>query len=245
MSAPGIATRAPATRDRGDEVLRRLPFAAWRALPVLALTGVGAVLLGVGVMWALGPASAWVPAAVGLLAAPLLMWAVQAVHSELFADPLARGWRRGVLVAAAATATPGLLASASLLAAAVAEATHAPLFQVVAVAGSLATAVVAAIAVVALPLGLVRGEVRLGSVVVVAVLATVRRPLAAIATLAAASAVTWLGVTWFAGVLVAAVPALAVLAVATSWTTVVPFGVELPELTPVRTRRRPAPQGER
>jgi len=244
MTAPGVVVPVIAARQAGDELLRRLPRAVWRALPALASSGVATLLIGVAVIWALGPASAWTPVAVGVLAAPLAAWAIDAVHGELFAEHRRVAWTRRLIVSELAVGVPTLLASSSLVASAAAEHAHLVAFQVVAVAGTLAVVVTSAVAVVMLPLGLVRGEVRLRSLVAVCAVATVRRPLAAFSTLAAASVIAWLGSTWFAGILIACAPALGVLAVAAAWATVVPFGVTLPELIPLRTRGRSTTRGE-
>ncbi|MGB4134998.1 MAG: hypothetical protein WA971_00430, partial [Microbacterium sp.] len=56
------------------------------------------------------------------------------------------------------------------------------------------------------------------------------RPLGAIAALACTAAVVWLGLTWFAGLLVLAGPVLIVLMVGAAWTALAASGVAVPAL---------------
>ncbi|MCD2443607.1 hypothetical protein LQ757_15110 [Agromyces sp. SYSU K20354] len=232
-----------------DPVLRRLPGAAWRSLPALAVLGVAVVAAYVGAGWLLGPSSplAWV--AVGIVAAPAVAWAVDRMQGELFElDDRRPGVGRRLVVVWTCTLAPCLLAAWSSFVAAIADSSGSPYFQVLAVAGTVLVVVVALVAVVAIPVGTMRGDVRVRTIVVMSFLATIRRPLGPLAAIVVTVAVVWLGLTWFTGLLALAAPVFAVLAVAAAWPTVTAFGVALPSLTPQRRSTvvpvTPATQGE-
>lgn len=223
----------------GDLVLLRLPGAAWRALPVLAVCGVGTAGVTTLAVWV----TAWMPVLAMSLAAvlvsPLFAWAVDAVHRQLFAERTHVPRGRRALAAGIGCVVPAMFATWSTLAAGLAEATQSSPLQVLAVAALVAAAVCAAVAVVAIPLADVRDDAALRSIVAISFVAVARRPLGAIAALGCAAAVVWLGLTWFAGLLVLAAPVLIVLMVGAAWTTAVAAGVDLPMLPLIRPRHRP------
>lgn len=226
-----------ATHFDGQPVLRRLPAAAWRALPTLASTGVASVGLWWLIAGALGPASpAFVPAAL-VIATPGAALAIDAVQREVFDDGSGhrRRWRPVWLASLCAAAT-GAFAAWSTIAGAVAVAAESALFQVTAVTAAIAAAVVTIIAAVAIPVATARKDASARAVLIAATIAGVRRPFPPIAAVAASAAIGWLGLTWFAGLLVFVVPVFAVVAVAAAWSSAPPIGVALPPLSPLVRR---------
>ncbi|WP_022889515.1 hypothetical protein [Agromyces italicus] len=237
-----VAERAAGGHAAVDPVLRRLPSAAWHTLPALAILGVVNVAAYVGAGWLLGPGSPLTWIAVGVVVAPPLAWAIDRLQGELFElDDRRPGLGSRLAVAWTCTLALCVLAAWSSFVAAVADASGSPFFQVLAVAGTVLVAVAALVAAVAVPLGSTRADVRVRTIVLVAFLAAVRRPLGPIAAVAATAAVVWLGLTWFTGLLALAASVFAVLAVACAWPTLTAFGVALPPLAPLRSRRSGAP----
>jgi hypothetical protein len=237
-------TAVTALAHAGDAVLLRLPGAAWRALPWLAVCGAGTSLAVVVAFWS----TAWMPVLTwpvgALLASPFVAWAVDAVHRQLFDEQTAAPRRRRLLAAAIGCVAPAALAAWSSLVAGLADASSAWPLQVLAVAAVVAAAVCAAVGVVAVPLAAIRGDAALRSIAALSFVAVVRRPLGALAALASAAAVVWLGLSWFAGLLVLAGPVLVVLMVGAAWTTALSVGVHLPDLAVLRPRIRTSPGEE-
>lgn len=224
-----------------DPVLRRLPGAAWRSLPALAVAGVVAVGAWWVAGWMLGVDSPVVSIAAGLVCGAMAAVAVDAVEREVF--DLGRGgsrrWRSAAL-AMAVGAVAGGLAAWSTFAAVVAEAAASALLQVTAVASAVAVAAVIIVAAVALPVVAARPDATARAVLIAGVVAVVRRPLPSVAAVLCSAAIAWLGLTWFAGLLVFVVPVFATLAVAAAWSSAAPLGVALPPLSPL-ARRSVAP----
>ncbi|WP_157001036.1 hypothetical protein [Agromyces laixinhei] len=218
-----------------DPVLQRLPAAAWRASPALAVSGVVPLLVFVLVGWLLGPGSPSVWILVGLLSAPVVVWAMGRLQGELFelGDQRPDLMRR-LVVAEVFIGAPCLLAAWSTFAAAVAASAGSVLFEVLAVAGTVLTVVSVLIAVVALPIGTARADVTVRTIALASFLAGARRPLGPIAAVAMAVAIGWLGLTWFTGLLVFVVPVAVVFAVGGAWPTATAFGISLPPLAPSR-----------
>ncbi|MFE6734763.1 hypothetical protein [Microbacterium sp. NPDC057741] len=228
----------------GDAVLLRLPGAAWRALPWLAACGAGITLAVVVALWITAWTPVLAPPVGALLASPFLAWAVDAVHRQLFDEQTAVSHRRRLLAAAIGCVAPAALAAWSTIVAGLADTSMAWPLQVLAVAAVVAAAVCAAVGVVAVPLAAIRADAALRSVAALSFIAVVRRPLGALAALACTAAVVWLGLSWFAGLLVLAGPVLVVLMVGAAWTTVVSAGVDLPALAVLRPRTRTSPGEE-
>lgn len=219
-----------------DPVLLRLPAAAWRALAPLGLTGAATLVAWTfGAAW-LGTTSPLLPVLVVVAAAAPAAWALGAVHAQLFDRPPVRYPRRLLLVLLGG-GVPVVAASWSMLTAVVADAAGAPFFQVLAVAASLVAVLLAAVAVVAVPVGAMRDDVGLVTLVTVSAVAALRRPAGPLAALAVTAAVVWLGLTWFGGLLLLAAPVLILLSVAAAWPAATASGVALPPLVPPR---RPA-----
>ncbi|MDF0513712.1 hypothetical protein PX701_08765 [Agromyces sp. H3Y2-19a] len=228
-----------------DPVLRRLPAAAWRSLPALAVLGVAVVAVYAAAGRVLGPASPITWIVVAALAAPGLLWAVDRLGAELFELGGERpGFGRRLLVVAVFAVAPCMLAAWSALVAVVAEASGSVAFQVLAVAGTALAVVAALVAAVAIPVGVVRADVRLRSIVAMAFIAVVRRPLGPVSAVVAAAAVVWLGLTWLTVLLAIAAPVFVVLAVGCAWPTAAAVGVALPPLVPLRRSPITVTQGE-
>lgn len=227
-----------------DPVLRRLPAAVWQALPSLAVAGVLSLGAGTAAAWLLGPSSPLMPLATALPTAPAMAWAIRSLHRSLFDTPTG-AWLRGLGLASAALAGPAALAAWSVLSAAVADASRSVFFQTIGVAAALAAVVLAVLMVVALPVAQLRPDVRLRSVLAMAVLAVARRPLGPLAALAVPLAVGWLGVTWFGGLLALVAPVLILLLVAAAWPTARSAGVAMPPLTPDPRARLHDDRGEK
>lgn len=228
----------------GDPILLRLPRAVWQALPVLVLAGVGAAVVVSLTLWIAAGAPPVAALAAAVFSAPIVGWGVDGVHRALFHDPTRVPVRRRMIAAEAAIVPPATLAVGSLIVAEAAATAGSWHLQVIAVTMVLLTVVVAMVGVVVLPLASMRGDVALRSVVMVSLVAVLRRPLSAFATLAAAASIVWLGATWFAGLLVLAVAVLCPLMVAASWATTAPIGVDVPRCTPLRSTRHALPGDE-
>lgn len=219
-----------------DPVLLRLPGAAWRALAPLGVTGVTGLAAWAFATALLGPGSPLVPVLVVGASAFPAAWALGSMHDRIFDRPPARYGRRLTLMLLGA-GMPAVAVAWSMLTAAVAEAAAVPLFPVLAVAATLVAVLCAIVAVVAVPVGAMRDDVSLRTLVTVSAVAALRRPAGPLAALAASSALTWLGLTWFGGLLLFVAPVLMVLAVAAAWPAATASGVALPPLPPAR---RPA-----
>lgn len=223
-----------------DAVLGRLLAAAWPALPALAMAGFVSVAAATVSSWSLGPANPWTPLIAGVLTAPAALWAVDGLHAAAFDVPPQRTWRRGRLIRAELlVAVVTGLASWSLLAATAAEASRGVLFQVLAVAGVILAVLAALVCSVALPVGALRGEIRLATVVRFALYATLRRPVGPLSALLTGGAVAWLGLTWFSGLLFLAVPVFLLVGVVSAWPTAAASGLVLPDLLPTPSDHRP------
>lgn len=205
-----------------DPVLPRLPKALWRALPALLVLAVvwsaslrlaslaGGALLGL-------PVSA-------VLALPL-GWAVLRVSEEIFVldgtPPLLQSWLRALLLVApvgllmTATAALGAAGLPWLLAA---------MLQLVC---GLAALVSGLVAVVALPWAVLRGDVGLRSILMVALTAALRRPLAPLAVALALLAGAGSALPFVPAVTAVLAP---LLLVAASWNVAAPAGVQRPDL---------------
>jgi len=225
--------------SRTDPVLRRMPSAFWRSLPVLL--GIGCALLVptlvVGVFF--GAASPILALVVCVFGAPLLLLGIDRLHTELFELTAERPpWWRRALVAEAIVLPFGVTAALSLIAAVAAEASGAVLFTLAAAAGALATVVLAVVAVVALPLAAARPESSLRAIFMVSFYAVVRSPLPAIATVLVGCALVWIGTSGLPGLTAIAPGLLAALAVSAAWPTVVRAGVAMPPLSPLMPSTR-------
>lgn len=227
----------------GDSILLRLPGAAWRALPLLTLCGAAAAGLVALAAWAGVIAPPLVPVLAAAAASPLIAVGMDAVHRQLFVEltPVSRA--RRMLASALACTIPALLACWSVVVAGIADAAGSWPLQVLAVAAVAAAVICAAVAVVALPLALWRADASLRSIALLCLLAAIQHPLGSLAALASAAAVVWLGLTWFAGLLILVVPVLVVLSIGASWTTAAAAGVRIPRLSPMRSRH-PSSTGE-
>ncbi|MEI3844637.1 MULTISPECIES: hypothetical protein [unclassified Microbacterium] len=236
MSAVSVIALVPE-----DTLLRSLGRAAWRALPVLAACGTAAAGLAALAFWIGLRMPGFVPLIAVVLVAPLLAVSIDAVQRHLFEEPTAVHRARRVLVPAIGCAVPAAFAVGSTVLGVLADSNGSWPLQVLAVAAVGAAVVAALVAVVALPVAAWRADVSVRSVVVFSLVAVVRRPLGAVAALLAAAAVVWLGLTWFAGLLILVVPVLTVLMVGAAWPTASASGVRLPALVPVG---RPPSGGE-
>ena len=240
----------------GNAVLRRLAGASWRALPTLALVGVGAVCAWWLVAWLLGPGSPAFALAASVIAMPAIAAAIDAVQRGIFdsvAERCGRGRWRHLTFAAAGGVVVGAFGALSVVSAAVAtSAASAPLqigavaatfaaasapLQIGAVAATFAAASALAILAIAIPIVAARHDASVHAVLIASTVAAVRRPLLPFAVLLSSSAVAWLGLTWFSGLLVFVLPLFAVVSVAAAWSSVSPIGVALPPLTPLVRRR--------
>jgi hypothetical protein len=235
MSVPVLEER-PAI----DPVLRRMPSALWRSLPVLLVLGCALLVPVVSASVLVGAANPVIPLLACAVGAPLLLAGVDRLHAELFDRVTARPrprrrWRR-VLRAEAIVLPVGAAASLSLVASAVAGPSGVVLFGGVAVVSALAAVVLGLIAVVALPLAAARPEARIRSVWLVGFYAAVRRPLPAIATAVCGIALAWLAGSGLPGLAALAPGLVATLAVCAAWPTLVAAGVALPDLAPIRSR---------
>jgi len=229
----------------GDPVLRRLPAATWRSSPALVVAGAFPLLVYVLVGWVFGPGAPTVWVLVGLVSAPVVLWAMDRLQGELFdLDGVRPGLMRRLVVAEVFIAAPLLLAAWSTFASTVATSSGSVIFQVLAVAGTALTMVSVLVAVVAVPIGTVRADVTVRTITIASFLAAARRPLGPIAATATAVAIGWLGLTWFTGLLVFVVPVLVVFAVGCAWPTATAFGVALPHLAPTRSSTARARHGE-
>lgn len=225
--------------SRTDPVLRRMPSAFWRSLPVLLGIGVALLLptLITGVLF--GAASPLVALVVCAFGAPLLLVGVDRLHAELFELTAVRpAWWRRALVAEAIVLPVGVTAALSLIAGVVAEASGVLLFTLAAAAGALASVVLAIIAVVALPLAAARPESSLRAILMVAFYSVVRSPLPAIATVLVGCALVWVGTSGLPGLTAIATGLFAALAVSAAWPTVVRAGVSMPPLAPLMPSTR-------
>lgn len=214
--------------DEVDGVLRVLGHATWRSLAPLTVLGVGSLLLSAGALWTLGGSVAWSILPIGLLVSPLVLWALDKIHAELFELPdrpgyRVRQWRTSFLIG-----IPAFLSTWVMAVAPIAERSVWLAFGLIAAVTMLA--VVVLITSVALPVAVIRGDVGLAAIVMCAFLALVRRPAAAIAAVIVPAVAAWLGLTWFAGLLIAVLPCFVVLSVAAAWTTVIAFGVSAPRI---------------
>ena len=240
----GSAGAQLARREREpDPVLRRLPMAFWRSLPVLLVCGCAllAPTLLVGALFgAESPLLALLVCAVG---APLLLVCIERLHAELFAREAGAGrrWWRRALRAEAIVLPCGLAAALSLIAAYAAAETGSAVFSIAAAAGALAALVLALIAIVALPLCIARPEHTLRAIVLVACYALLRSPLPALAVATVGSALAWFAMSGLPGLAAIAPGLLAALAVGAAWPTVVRAGVALPALSPFSPRSGTAP----
>ena len=235
-AAEGLGGQSAASRQ-ADPVLRRMPMAFWRSLPVLLASGC-ALLVPTLIAGAIfGADSPVVALAVCLFGAPLLLTCVERLHSEVFerTGPRPAWWRRA-LRAEAIVLPCGLAAALSLVAAFAAAQSGATSFAIAATAGSLATVVFALVAIVALPLADARPESSLRAIVLVACYSVLRFPLPAIATAIVGCALAWVGMSGLPGLTALAPGLLAALAVGAAWPTVVRAGVSLPALAPLFTR---------
>lgn len=211
------------------EMMIGLARASWRALPALGFAGVSALAVWWVACWLFGVGSPFSLVAVGLGTAPLVVLAVDAVHAQFFdLDNSRPANKRRLLVVSIGLGAPAITAAWSVFAAAVATAARSPLLQISSVAASLAFVVFLAIGAVAVPLGLARGDSSIRAVFVAAALAAMRRPLPPIAAVLTATAVGWIGMTWFGGLLVFVLPIFVIVAVAASWSVVPCVGVRLP-----------------
>ena len=216
----------PVRRDRQpDPVLRRLPAAFWRALPVLLASGCALLVptLLVGALF--GPDSPVLALVVCAVGAPLLLVCVERLHAELFErqQKAARpSWWRRARRAEAIVLPCGLAAAV----------------------GALAALVLALLAIVALPLAAARPESTLRATLLVACYALLRSPLPALAVAAVGGALAWLGSSGLPGLTAIAPGLLAALAVGAAWPTVVRVGVDLPPLAPFSPRGGGAPLAE-
>lgn len=223
-----------ALHSEADEVLRRLPAGAWRALPTLAILGlVSGGAWGV-TAWLWGDAP-WVPLVVVALSTPAAGWAVGTLSAELFS--IDRSRRREMIATGVFAAVPALCAGWSVFAAVAADAAGSPWLQIVAVAAALAALASGLLGVTGIAVGAVRTDVRLVTIARAAVVATVRRPLASLAVLLVGVAVGWWGVTAFAGLVFLAAPAALVVLVPAGWVSASAIGVALPPLAPYRPLR--------
>ncbi|MEZ5110265.1 MAG: hypothetical protein R2732_02010 [Microbacteriaceae bacterium] len=238
----------PVRRDRQpDPVLRRLPAAFWRALPVLLASGCALLVptLLVGALF--GPDSPVLALVVCAVGAPLLLVCVERLHAELFErqEQAARpSWWRRARRAEAIVLPCGLAAALSLIAAYAAAQTGSAMFSVAAAVGALAALVLALLAIVALPLAAARPESTLRATLLVACYALLRSPLPALAVAAVGGALAWLGSSGLPGLTAIAPGLLAALAVGAAWPTVVRVGVDLPPLAPFSPRGGGAPLAE-
>lgn len=227
--------------DGVDGLLRRLPAAAWRSLAPLVVAGVSTGAAWGTASWMFGSAPL-----VGVIVAAVsvvpVTWAVTTLNGELFDRERPSLARRSVVVLVFSLA-PCLFAAWSGFTAAVAEPARALLLQIVAVAAVVAAVLAALVGVVAVAVGSVRDDVRVPTVALVALLATLRRPIAPVSALLAGGAVAWLGLTWFSGFVFLAAPVLIVLAVPAGWYAASAFGVSLPPLAPLRPLRARAVKG--
>jgi len=220
-------------RRHSDNVLRRMPVAAWRTLPVLLACGAGItgvfVVSGVLIGWG----NPLVPVLTCVVGAPLVLRGVERVHAELFEQErgtVRRSWGMRTLRVGSLLLPAGLTSALAMLAGHAALLPGGSLFAAVGVVGVLMAALLAVIAVVAVPLCVVRPEARIGSIVLVAFYASVRRPIAAVAVLASAIALSTAAASGLPA-LAALTPSLTiVLAIAAAWTTLGPAGVEVPAL---------------
>lgn len=217
-----------ATSPFEDPILLQLPWAVWRSLPVLAVAGLGTALIVSVIGWLFGAAPALVPVLSVFGAAPGLAWSVDAVHRRLFGDRVQTTVRRRILVTAVAGMPPAILGTWSIVLAETANLTASWGLQILAVAAVLLASFMAAVAIIVIPLASMRADVGLDSIAIFAVIAVIRRPLAPVAALACAGALTWLGLTWFGGLLVLVAPVFCGLMVAATWSTMPAVGVELP-----------------
>lgn len=216
---------------RADPVLARMRLASWRSLPALAALGL-ASLVGWYVFAALlGPARALAPVLVAVCTAPVLQWAIESIHSEVFAAIPAGGrYGRKLRRTLAVTGILAALAASTTINADLTAQSGQVYLVFVTVVALTVTVLAALVASVALPLALARPEVSLRAVAVASLLTVVRRPWGPAVAVLVPAALGWLGVTWFLGLLVFVAPAYAVLAVAGAWTSVGAIGVRLPEL---------------
>lgn len=217
-----------------DPVLLRLPGAAWRALPSLVTLGLvvfGAWILAVSFF---GPVGVLTPVSVAAAAVLPTSWTLGSVQREIFDDPTV--WPRRTLLVVLALMVPAFVAGWSIFTASVAAVSSSGFFAGLAVACALAALVVALIAVVAVPIGAMRSDVGISSVIRVAAVAAVRRPLASLTALVVPTVLTWAGLAWFNGLLLLVAPVLILLAVPAAWSTGSALGVTLPRLSPLRRR---------
>lgn len=224
----------------GNAVLRRLAGASWRALPTLALVGVGAVCAWWLVAWLLGPGSPAFALAASVIAMPAIAAAIDAVQRGIFdsvAERCGRGRWRHLTFAAAGGVVVGAFGALSVVSAAVATSAASAPLQIGAVAATFAAASALAILAIAIPIAAARHDASVRAVLIASTVAAVRRPLLPFAVLLSSSAVAWLGLTWFSGLLVFVLPLFAVVSVAAAWSSVSPIGVALPPLTPLVRRR--------
>lgn len=222
-----------------DPILIRLPRTAWRSLPALAVAGVGIALIVAGIGWLFASVPVLVPLLSVLTAAPVFAWIVDVVHAELFEDRVQTTVRRRMLVTAAAGMPPAILGVWSIVLADTANLAESWALQVLAVMAVMVAVVAAAVAIVIVPLASMRADVGLDSIAILALLAVIRRPLAPLAALACAGALTWLGLTWFGGLLVLVAPVLCVLMVAATWSMVPAVGVKVPHCAAERESQHP------
>jgi len=227
-----------------DPVLRRLPAATWRALPALAVLGLTTLLAFVGSALTLGLAAPWTPAVVGVVSAPVALWALDSLQGEIFDQaPESGGWLRRLLLVEVLIAVPTALAAWSGFVAEIAETAGSIFFQILAVAAAFASLATALLAVVAIPLANIRRDVGVRAVLIASIIAIGRRPLASTAALLTGAALTWLALTSFTGLFLFVAPLLVILAVAAAWSTVARVGVTLPPLAPLRHLRKRTTQG--
>jgi len=232
------AQETPAsTGARVDPVLLRLPAAAWHALASLGATGIAVLLSWALGAASLGPASPLMPLIIVAAGAAPAAWALGALSDRLFDRASVRYRRRFAAVILGAGA-PAVLLSWTMLVTDIAKTTASPAAAVLALAGVLASVVVALVAVVLVPVAAERGDAGPRTLLIVASVAALRRPFAPLGALAVTGTVAWFGLTWFGGLLLLAPPLLVVLSVAAAWPTASAIGVSLPRLTSVRRPSR-------
>lgn len=234
MTYPVEATK----RGGPDQILLRLPGAAWATLPMLAITG--AVFLAATLSLAAhgGGAQISMPVVISLLCAPLLGWSFRHLSIEIFeVDGRAVPIRRALWASLVFVCVPGLFGSmcvAGLIATSAGGA-----FPYIAVGGAVIVLVATMTSLVALPLAIMRPETRLYSVLQVAFYAVLRRPIPPFAVVVAIATVAWAAAVWLPGGLLM-IPALVVpFAIAASWSVLLPAGVSAPTLRLMRLRTDP------
>lgn len=186
-------------------LVRRLPGAVWRQLPVMVALAAASATVAWLATWAWGVSAPALLVAGVLTLGPTAAIVSQRLHAETGNGPV-RWWptRRAVMRAVAVTSIPVVTASAALLNVEWWGYTGSPLALGLAVIAVVTTLVTALVAVIAGPTVTLRGDVRMRTAWKVSAFAASKSPSTAVGTLLTAAALAVLLVS-FTGLAVALV----------------------------------------